>query len=89
MRVPFFQKKPSEIQKAYVMVSLTQAGIRESENFDATNGKEFEVLAALNQKRPQSIGNLAKEAQISFNDCLKTCKELKMKGLVEQIQRPQ
>jgi DNA-binding MarR family transcriptional regulator len=89
MRVPFFQKKPSEIQKSFVMVTLTQMGQKEAENFDASSGKEFEVLAALNQKRPQSLGSLAKEAQISFNDCLKTCKELKMKGLVEQVQRQQ
>ena len=89
MRVPFFQKKPSDIQKSYVLVTLTSLGQKEAENFDASSGNEFEVLAALNQKRPQSIGGLAKEAQISFNDCLKTCKELKMKGLVEQVQRPQ
>jgi len=89
MRVPFFQKKPSEIQKMYVSVTLTPEGIKEAENFDATTGNEFEVLAALNQKRPQSIGNLAKAAQISFGDCLKVCKELKMKGLLQQIQRAQ
>jgi DNA-binding MarR family transcriptional regulator len=89
MRVPFFQKKPSDIQKSYVMVTLSPEGIREAENFDASTGSEFEVLAALNQKRPQSIGNLAKSAQISFGECLKVCKELKMKGLVQQVQRQQ
>jgi hypothetical protein len=88
MRVPW-AKKPSDIQKTYVMVTLTPEGIKEAESFDAASGSEFEVLAALNQKRPQSIGGLAKEAQISFNDCLKTCKDLKMKGYIQQVQRSQ
>ncbi len=88
MRVPW-AKKPSEQQKSYVMVTLTKSGIKEAESFDAQSGGEFEVLAALNQKRPQSIGNLAKEAQISFNECMKVCKELKMKGMIEQVQRSQ
>jgi predicted ArsR family transcriptional regulator len=88
MRVPW-QKKPSDLQKSYLLVTLTPEGIKEAESFDASTGSEFEVLAALNQKRPQSIGNLAKSAQISFNDCMKTCKELKMKGYVQQVQRSQ
>jgi predicted ArsR family transcriptional regulator len=87
MRVPW-QKKPSDIQKTYLLVTLTPEGLKEAENFEQ-NGSEFEILAALTQKRPQSLGNLAKSAQISFNDCLKTCKDLKMKGLLQQVQRSQ
>lgn len=87
MRVPF-QKKPSESQRQYILLTLSPEGIREAENFDG-QGSEFEVLAALNQKRPQSIGSLAKASNLSFNECLKCCKELKMKGYVQQIARSQ
>lgn len=86
MRVPFFQKKPSEVQKSYVMITLSPMGQKAAENFDQ-NGTEFEILAALNQNRPQSIGALSKAAQVSFGECLKACKELKMKGYIQQVQR--
>jgi len=68
------------------MVTLTPSGVREAEAFDGS-GNEFEILAALNQKRPQSIGDLAKTAQISFPETLKLCKSLKMRGLIQQASR--
>lgn len=88
MRVPFFQKKPSEAQRQFVIVSLTPEGLKEAENFDAA-GDEFEVLSALTQKRPQSLGSLAKSANMPFNKCLAVCKELKLKGYISQVQRSQ
>jgi hypothetical protein len=86
-KIPF-QKNPSDQIKSYVSISLSSEGIREAENFDG-QGQEFEVLAALLTKRPQSIGSVAKAANMSFNDCLKCCKELKNKGLVVQVPRQQ
>lgn len=86
-RVPF-QKKPSEQIKGYVQITLSSEGIREAENFDG-QGQEFEILATLLQKRPQSIGSVAKEANMSFGDCLRNCKELKNKGLIVQVPRAQ
>jgi hypothetical protein len=86
MRVPFFQKKPSEAQRQFVMVTLSPEGLKEAENFEAA-GDEFEVLSALTQKRPQSLGSLAKSANMPFNKCLQVCKELKLKGYIQQVQR--
>lgn len=83
-----FQKRPSELQKTYVQVRLTPEGQRAAEDFDG-NGNKFEILAALNQKQPQTIGNLAKSASIPFNECLKCCKELKHEGLLQQVSRNQ
>lgn len=86
-RVPF-QKKPSDQIKGFVQITLTQEGIREAENFDG-QGNSFEVLAALLQKRPQSIGAVAKAANMSFSDCLACCKELKNTGMITQVSRVQ
>jgi len=87
MRVPFIGgKKPSDAQRQFVMITLTPQGQKEAESFEQT-GTEFEILAALTQKRPQSLGNLSKSAQVSFNDCLKACKELKLKGFITTVQR--
>jgi sugar-specific transcriptional regulator TrmB len=87
-RIPFTQRKPSDTIKGYVQLTLTPEGIREAENFDGT-GEEFEVLAALLQKRPQSIGDLARASNMPFPRCMNCCKELKNKGLVSQISRQQ
>ena len=87
-KIPFTQKKPSDQIKGFVQISLSQEGIREAENFSQEGG-EFEILATLLQKRPQSIGAVAKEANLSFGDCLKHCKELKNKGLIVQVPRAQ
>jgi hypothetical protein len=86
-KVPF-TKKPSEQIKGFVQITLTPEGIRESEDFNG-QGDKFEILAALLQKRPNSIGNVAKLANISFGNCLKACKELKNEGLIQQVSRPQ
>jgi hypothetical protein len=86
MRVPFFQKKPSEAQRQFVIITLSPEGLKEAENFSA-EGDEFEVLSALTQKRPQSLSSLAKAANMPFNKCLAVCKELKLKGYVTQVQR--
>lgn len=85
MRVPW-TKKPSETQKSYVMVTLTPLGIKKAESFES-EGDDFEILSALTQDRPQSIGGLAKSANMSFDKCLKHCKDLKMKGYIQQVQR--
>jgi hypothetical protein len=85
MRVPW-QKKPSEQQRQFVMITLSPSGLREAENFEAS-GEEFEVLSALTQKRPQSLGALAKASNMPFNKCLQVCKELKLKGYIQQVQR--
>ena len=86
-KVPF-TKKPSEQIKGYVQLTLTDEGRREAEDFNG-QGDKFEVLAALLQKRPNSIGNIAKLANLNFGSCLTACKELKNEGLVQQVQRPQ
>lgn len=85
MKVPW-AKKPSDTQRQFVMITLTATGIKEAESFEQT-GAEFEILSALTQKRPQSLGSLAKSAQLSFSDCLKACKELKLKGFITTVQR--
>lgn len=87
MRIPFV-KKPSDQQRQTVLITLTSEGLKEAENF-ASEGDEFEVLAVLNQKRPQSIGSISKETQIPFNKCVDICKELKRKGFISQVQRSQ
>lgn len=84
-KVPF-TKQPSEQIKGYVMITLTTQGIQEAEDFSGS-GSGFEILAALLQKRPDSIGNVAKRANISFGECLKVCKELKNQGLIQQMHR--
>lgn len=88
MQVPFFQKKPSEQQRQFILLTLSPEGLKEAENF-SSEGDEFEILASLNQKRPQSIGALSKASNVPFNKCLQICKELKMKGYVQQVQRSQ
>lgn len=88
MGIPFFQKKPSEQQRQFILITLSGEGLKEAENF-SSEGDEFEILAALNQKRPQSMGSISKETNIPFNKCLQICKELKMKGFIQQVQRSQ
>ena len=87
-KIPFTQKSPSDQIKGFVQISLSQEGIREAENFEA-EGQEYQILAALLIKRPQSIGAVAKATNMSFGDCLNCCKELKNKGLVVQVPRAQ
>jgi hypothetical protein len=87
MKVPWV-KSVGDKQKGMIRVTLTSEGQKASEDFSQEGGS-FNVLAALSQKRPQSISDLAKASNMSFSDCLKICQDLKADGYVTQVQRGQ
>ena len=88
MGIPFFGKKPGDEQRKTLVITLTPEGLKRADAFDG-EGSEFQVLAALNQDRPQTLGHLSKAAGLSFGDCYKICKEMKNKGFIQQVSRPQ
>jgi DNA-binding MarR family transcriptional regulator len=87
MRVPW-QKNVGDEQKKLVILTLTPDGLKRADAFEG-EGSEYQVLSALNQDRPQSLGHLSKAAGMSFNECVRVCKELKAKGFIAQVQRSQ
>ncbi len=83
MRIPFANNSADQ-QKGSILVTITPEGEEEAKDFAAEDDYEFRILASLSAKRPQTISQLAKNTGINFNDCLKACKSLKVKGYISQ-----
>jgi hypothetical protein len=86
MRIPFIRNNPGSSNQAMMQVTLTPQGLQSAEGFEG-QGTKYEILATLMARRPLSIGMLAKETQIGYNECFNTCKMLAKEGYISVVQR--
>jgi predicted transcriptional regulator len=82
MRIPFLPNNSNTSNQSKLMVALTPDGRKMAESWEGTGGS-YEVLSTLAMaQRPLSIGMLAKESNLNYNECLAICRKLKAQGLV-------
>jgi hypothetical protein len=86
MRIPFnIGRDPRTSPTGKIIVTLTPDGKRMAEEFGGQGG-DWDVIVTLNTAgRPMSVGTLAHEAQMGYNECFSACKRLKAKGMIAQM----
>ena len=79
----FHRKKETKVTSS-MSLGLTESGKKEAEQF-TSKGPKFAILAALSERSPMSIGDLASETQRDLNGMRVWVKRLAQAGYVRFI----
>lgn len=70
--------------KASTIVGLTESGKREAQKY-TSGGNDFAVLASLDEKPQQSVGQLSEDTHLPFSDLVQRVKRLSNQGYVRLV----
>ena len=79
--MPFWGLSGDKQLKTTSTVGITESGKREVSRF-SSRGPAFEVLAALEDKSPQTVTQIAETAQMQSGETIKMLEILKRQGYI-------
>lgn len=70
--------------RATSSVGITESGKREASRY-SDSGDHFVLLSELEDRSPQNVANLAKEAHVSINDAIRMLEVLKNQRYIQVV----